>query len=73
MQLKIQQIGNSFGVTIPKEELTKRDLGLGDIIEIEFPSDPFWDDLKKFTKAQRIAAEKDDGLGEDDIKEWEGL
>lgn len=73
MQLKLQQIGNSIGVILPKEELTKRGLQVGDTIAVDLIEDPFWDELKKFTKEERRAADKQDGLSEDDFNEWENL
>jgi putative addiction module antidote len=74
MELKIQQIGNSLGVTLPKEELVKRGLQQGDTIEIEFADDPFWAQLKQFSKADRIKAEKSDReLSADDLEEWKDL
>lgn len=73
MQLKLQQIGNSVGVILPKDELNRRGLNVGDTIEIDLADDPFWDEFKQFTKEQRRAADKEDGLSNDDLKEWESL
>jgi antitoxin component of MazEF toxin-antitoxin module len=74
MELKLQQIGNSLGVTLPKEELVKRGLQQGDIIEIEFADDPFWTQLKQFSKADRIKLEKSEReLSADDLEEWKDL
>ncbi len=74
MELKIQQIGNSLGVTLPKEELVKRGLQQGDTIEIEFADDPFWVQLKQFSKADRIKVEKSEQeLSADDLEEWKDL
>jgi len=73
MKLKLQQIGNSVGVILPKEELSRRGLQVGDQIDIELNDDPFWDELKQFTKEQRKAADKKDHLSDDDFKEWENL
>lgn len=73
MQLKLQQIGNSVGVILPKEELTKRGLQVGDTIAVDLIEDPFWDELKNFTKEERRDADKEDNLSNDDVKEWENL
>jgi antitoxin component of MazEF toxin-antitoxin module len=73
MQLKIQQLGNSLAVTIPKEELVKRGKGLGDMIEIEFLDDPFWDEIKRFSKEDRKRTDKQDNLSADDMSEWSDL
>jgi len=74
MELKLQQIGNSLGVTLPKEELVKRGLQQGDTIDIEFADDPFWAQLKQFSKADRIKAEKSEAnLSSDDLDEWKDL
>lgn len=74
MELKIQQIGNSLGVTLPKEELVKRGLQQGDTIEIEFADDPFWAPLKKFSKEDRIRLEKSEAhMSADDLDEWKDL
>jgi putative addiction module antidote len=73
MQLKLQQIGNSVGVILPKEELTRRGLQVGDTIAVDLIEDPFWDELKKFTKEERRDADKEDNLSNDDVKEWENL
>jgi putative addiction module antidote len=74
MELKIQQIGNSLGVTLPKDELVKRGLQQGDTIDIEFTDDPFWAPLKQFSKADRIKLEKAEKLlSADDLDEWKDL
>ncbi len=74
MELKLQQIGNSLGVTLPKDELVKRGLQLGDTIEIEFADDPFWAQLKQFSKSDRIKLEKKElELSTDDLDEWKDL
>jgi antitoxin component of MazEF toxin-antitoxin module len=73
MQLKLQQIGNSVGVILPKEELTKRGLQVGDLIAVDLMEDPFWDELKRFSKEDRRAADNQDNLSDDDFKEWENL
>lgn len=73
MKLKLQQIGNSVGVILPKEELSRRGLHVGDQIDIDLNDDPFWGELKQFTKEQRRAADKQDNLSDDDLKEWENL
>lgn len=73
MRLKLQQIGNSVGVILPKEELSRRGLHVGDQIDIDLTDDPFWNELKQFTKEQRKAADKQDNLSDDDLKEWENL
>ncbi len=73
MKLKLQQIGNSVGVILPKEELSRRGLQVGDQIDIDLSDDPFWSELKQFTKEQRRAADKQDNLSDDDLKEWENL
>ena len=74
MELKIQQIGNSLGVTLPKEELVKRGLQQGDTVEIEFADDPFWSELKQFSKADRIKIEMSEReLSADDLEEWKDL
>jgi putative addiction module antidote len=73
MQLKLQQIGNSVGVILPKEELTKRGLQVGDTIAVDLIEDPFWDELKNYTKEERRAVDKQDIVSEDDLKEWENL
>ena len=74
MELKIQQIGNSLGVTLPKEELVKRGLQQGDTVEVEFTDDLFWAPLKQFSKEDRMqleASEKE--LSADDLNEWKNL
>lgn len=73
MQLKLQQIGNSVGVILPKEEITKRGLQVGDSIDVDLIDDPFWNELRQFTKEERRAADKQDNLVTDDFKEWENL
>jgi len=73
MQLKLQQIGNSVGVILPKEELNRRGLNVGDTVEIDLAHDPFWDEFDRFSKEQRRAADKEDGLSSDDLKEWDSL
>lgn len=73
MEFKLHKIGNSLGVIIPKEELSNRGLELGDTIDLDFKDDPFWDDIKKFSKEDRKKAYKDDGLSGDDFSEWENL
>jgi antitoxin component of MazEF toxin-antitoxin module len=74
MELKIQQIGNSLGEILPKEELVKRGLQQGDTIEIEFADDPFWAQLKQHSKADRIKIEKSEReLSADDLEEWKDL
>ena len=73
MQLKLQQIGNSVGVILPKEELSRRGLRAGDMIEIEIPDDPFWDELKQFSRKQRKAVDKKEKLSDDDLDEWEEI
>ena len=73
MEFKIQQIGNSLGIIIPKDELTQRGLELGDVVELDFKEDPFWDSVKKYSKEDRKKAYQDDGLSHDDFKEWENL
>lgn len=73
MKLKLQQIGNSVGVILPKEELSRRGLQVGDQVDIELNDDPFWDELKQFTKEERKVADKKDHLSDDDFKEWENL
>lgn len=35
MQVKLRQVGNSVGVTIPNSELKRMDAAIGDIVEIE--------------------------------------
>jgi antitoxin component of MazEF toxin-antitoxin module len=73
MRLKLQQIGHSVGVILPKEELTQRGLAVGDTIELELLDDPFWDALKKHSKKQRRAVDKKVALSDDDFKEWDKL
>jgi antitoxin component of MazEF toxin-antitoxin module len=73
MRLKLQQIGNSVGVILPKEELTRRGLHVGDQIDIDLIDDPFWSELKHFSKEQRRAADKQESLSDDDLNEWENL
>lgn len=73
MHLKLQQIGNSVGVILPKDELNRRGLNVGDTIEIDLANDPFWDEFKLFSKEQRRAADKTDLLSADDLKEWESI
>lgn len=74
MKLKLHQIGNSLGVTLPKDELVKRGLQQGDTIEIEFADDPFWAQLKQFSKSDRIKLEKKElELSSDDLDEWKDL
>lgn len=73
MKLKLQQFGNSVGVILPKEELSRRSLQEGDQVDIELNDAPFWDELKQFTKEERKAADKQDHLSDDDFKEWENL
>ena len=73
MELTLRKIGNSYGVIIPQEELTKRGKLEGQIIQIEFIDDPFWSEISKFTKEERIECNKEDALSSDDLLEWEGL
>ncbi|MBL7665679.1 MAG: hypothetical protein JNM93_11150 [Bacteriovoracaceae bacterium] len=73
MKLKLQQIGNSVGVIIPKEEITKRNYQLGDFVEIEFSDDPFWKKLDKYSKKTRQEIDKNDSLSADDLKEWDDI
>lgn len=74
MRLKLQKIGNSFGVIFPKEELEKRGYQQGQLVDVQLPEDPFWDEIKKFSKAERRKADMKDGLlNEDDLKEWDDL
>ena len=73
MLLKIQKIGNSFGVIFPKEELGKRGYQQGQLIEVNLPEDPFWDEIKQFSKSDRKKADMEDGLLGDDLAEWDDL
>jgi antitoxin component of MazEF toxin-antitoxin module len=74
MLLKLQKIGNSFGVIFPKEELEKRGYRQGQLIEVDLLDDPFWDEIKQFSKEERRAADSEDGLAlEDDLDEWNNL
>lgn len=73
MQLKLQQIGNSIGIILPKEEITKRGLKVGDLIDLELLDDPFWDELAQYSKEDRRLADKQDNLQTDDLSEWENL
>ena len=74
MKLKIQKIGNSLGVILPVKEIRMRKMELGDYIELEIVDDPFWLELKKYTKEQRQRVDKiERDLGEDDLSEWKDL
>lgn len=73
MHLKLQQIGNSVGVIIPKEELVSRNLSVGDSIGIEIEDDPFWHTIENYSIEQRRKADKVEGLIDDDMKEWGDL
>ena len=73
MQLKLQQIGNSVGIILPKDEITKRGLQVGDSIDVELLDDPFWDELGKYSKEDRRLADKEDHLEADNLSEWENL
>lgn len=73
MHLKLQQIGNSIGIILPREEITKRGLQVGDSIDFELLDDPFWDELAQYSKEDRRLADKQDNLETDDLSEWENL
>lgn len=73
MHLKLQQIGNSIGIILPREEITKRGLQVGDSIDLELLDDPFWDELAQYSKEDRRLADKQDNLETDDLGEWENL
>ena len=73
MKMKLKQIGNSVGVILPKEELNRHGQRVSEQIDSEVNDDPFWDELKQFTKEERKAADKKDHLSDDDFKEWENL
>jgi len=70
MHLKLQQIGNSVGVIIPKEELVNRNLSVGDFIDIGIEDDPFWQVIEKYSIEERRAIDKLENLENDDMDEW---
>ena len=70
MHLKLQQIGNSVGVIIPKEELVNRNLSVGDIIEIEIEDDPFWQSIEQYSVEQRRSVDELENISDDDMSEW---
>jgi antitoxin component of MazEF toxin-antitoxin module len=73
MELTLRKIGNSYGVIIPQEELVKRGKSEGQTIRIDFIDDPFWSEISKFTKKERIECNREDSLSNDNLSEWEGL
>lgn len=71
MKLKIQKIGNSLGVILPKETLDALGYHQGDFIEINICDDPFWAQIK--SNAKKLKKQKNESIDADDLGEWENL
>lgn len=73
MKLEVRKIGNSFGVILPKSELEKiGKAAVGETVEIELVDDPFWIEIEKYSKEERMMCNQED-FPSDDFDEWNDL